>query len=123
MNMSQNRLMYLLITSLILGVVPQILAEDAVFPDKNLEGLIREILKQKQIEKEYTRLSFTIPNLIDESVPIGEDGSANKEIRKWGSIPQFDFNIHNHIDLSENLDLDPKLTKIIIFCMKNCNTF
>ena len=60
--------------------------------------------KQIQVESNYAKLAFTIPNLIDESVPIG-DNTSNKEIRKWGKIPQFDFDIQNHIDISENLDL------------------
>ena len=31
--------------------------------------------------------------------------SANKEIRRWGKIPEFDFKINDHIDISQNLDL------------------
>ncbi|MFQ5573049.1 MAG: serine--tRNA ligase, partial [Nitrosopumilaceae archaeon] len=61
--------------------------------------------KQKDIEKEYARLVYTIPNLIHESVPIGEDATANKEIRKWGNAPKFDFQIQDHVDLSDDLDL------------------
>ena len=61
--------------------------------------------EQETIEKTYARLAFTIPNLVHESVPIGTDDSANKEIRRWGDIPSFDFKINDHIDISENLDL------------------
>ncbi|NND87397.1 MAG: serine--tRNA ligase [Nitrosopumilus sp.] len=61
--------------------------------------------EQAEIEKEYSRLALTIPNLIHESVPIGPDESSNKEIRKWGDIPKFDFKINDHIDISDNLDL------------------
>ena len=61
--------------------------------------------EQKDIEKEYARLVYTIPNLIHESVPRGLDETANKEIRKWGDIPKFDFQIQDHVDLSDNLDL------------------
>jgi len=60
---------------------------------------------QHQIEFDYQKLSFTIPNLFHESVPIGKDESANKEIRSWGDLPKFDFKIQDHIDISENLDL------------------
>ncbi|NOQ45002.1 MAG: serine--tRNA ligase, partial [Nitrosopumilus sp.] len=38
-------------------------------------------------------------------VPIGKDDSANKEIKKWGKIPEFDFKVNDHIDISEKLDL------------------
>jgi len=59
---------------------------------------------QHETELEYSKLALTIPNLLHESVPYGDD-SANKEIRKWGTIPQFDFEIKDHIDISENLNL------------------
>jgi seryl-tRNA synthetase len=60
---------------------------------------------QEEIEKKYMRLAFTIPNLVHQSVPIGKDDSANKEIKKWGKIPEFDFKVNDHIDISEKLDL------------------
>ena len=59
---------------------------------------------QHETELEYSKLALTIPNVLHESVPCGDD-SANKEIRKWGTIPQFDFEVKDHIDISENLNL------------------
>jgi len=59
---------------------------------------------QHKTELEYSKLALTIPNVLHESVPCGDD-SANKEIRKWGTIPQFDFEVKDHIDISENLNL------------------
>ena len=59
---------------------------------------------QRETESEYSKLALTIPNVLHESVPCGDD-SANKEIRKWGAIPQFNFEIKDHIDVSENLNL------------------
>ena len=60
---------------------------------------------QTKVEQEFARLAYTIPNLIHESVPIGKDDTANKEVRKWGNIPKFDYPIQDHVDLSGNLDL------------------
>ena len=60
---------------------------------------------QEENEKKYTHLALTIPNLIHESVPIGKDESTNQEVRKWGRIPEFEFKVNDHIDISENLDL------------------
>ena len=60
---------------------------------------------QNNIEKKYLKLATSIPNLIHESVPIGKDEESNKEIKKWGNIPEFDFKIKDHIDISEDLDL------------------
>ena len=73
---------------------------------KNVSGELAKLeSEQETIENTYSRLALTIPNLVHKSVPIGVDETANKEIRKWGSIPNFDFKISDHIDISENLDL------------------
>ncbi len=61
--------------------------------------------EQLKVESEYNKLALSIPNLVHESVPIGPDDSANIEIRKWGQIPKFDFQIKDHIDISQGLDL------------------
>lgn len=65
---------------------------------KNLEA------EQEKIDAEFSRMALKIPNLVDKSVPIGDE-SANKEIRRWGDIPKFDFEPKNHIDISEVLDV------------------
>ncbi len=73
---------------------------------KNVSSDLEKLeLSQKKIDDDFLKLAYTIPNILHESVPIGLDETANKEIRKWGKIPQFDFDIQNHIDISENLDL------------------
>lgn len=61
--------------------------------------------EQIQTESNYTKLALTIPNLVDESVPIGKDDTVNREIKKWGKIPQFDFKVKDHINISQSLDL------------------
>lgn len=63
-----------------------------------------EIFQNKN-EQEYNRLAHTVPNFIHESVPIGQDETSNREIRRWGDAPKFDFNIKDHIDISADLDL------------------
>ena len=73
---------------------------------KNISNEITELeSEQENIESKYLKLASTIPNLVHESVPIGVDDSANKEIKKWGNIPEFDFKIKDHIDISEDLNL------------------
>jgi seryl-tRNA synthetase len=61
--------------------------------------------EQLQVEAQYNKLALSIPNLIHESVPIGPDESANREIRRWGQLPEFDFKVKDHIDISQSLDL------------------
>ena len=69
------------------------------------EELTKLELEQNKVEKKYLKLASSIPNLIHESVPIGKDDESNKEVKKWGDIPEFDFKIKDHIDISEDLDL------------------
>jgi seryl-tRNA synthetase len=47
-----------------------------------------------------------IPNLPDESVPIGKDEKDNLEIKQWGTIPTFTFTVKDHVDLGAPLGLD-----------------
>lgn len=61
--------------------------------------------EQLEVEAQYNKLVLSIPNLIHESVPIGPDESANKEVRRWGEVPKFDFKVKDHIDISQSLDL------------------
>ncbi|MBU1111457.1 MAG: serine--tRNA ligase [archaeon] len=46
-----------------------------------------------------------IGNILHESVPTGKDDSENKELKKVGKIPKFNFPIKDHIELGEELDL------------------
>ena len=73
---------------------------------KNISNELTKLdSEQEEIEKKYLKLASTIPNVVHESVPIGPDDSANKEIKKWGNIPKFDFKVKDHIDISEELNL------------------
>jgi seryl-tRNA synthetase len=73
---------------------------------KNISNELTKLeSEQENVENKYLKLASTIPNLVHESVPIGIDDSANKEIKKWGDIPKFDFKIKDHIDISEDLNL------------------
>ncbi len=66
------------------------------------------------IEKKFQEILLNIPNLIDDSVPIGKDESENQVVREWGEKPVFDFNPRSHWELGELngfLDL-PRAAKI-----------
>ena len=60
---------------------------------------------QNKTELEYSKLILTLPNIFDQTVPIGEDSSVNKEVKKWGNIPKFDFLVSDHIDITQKLNL------------------
>ncbi|MDC0171188.1 serine--tRNA ligase [Candidatus Nitrosopelagicus sp.] len=60
---------------------------------------------RKTVDDDYHNLSFSIPNLIHDSVPKGSDETFNKQVRTWGEIPKFDFKVKDHIDLGLELDI------------------
>jgi seryl-tRNA synthetase len=64
---------------------------------------LEEELDEK--EKEYEELMLKMPNVYSERTPIGADDSFNKEIYRWGKIPEFDFPIKDHLQIGKNLDL------------------
>ncbi|BAI81408.1 seryl-tRNA synthetase [Deferribacter desulfuricans SSM1] len=61
--------------------------------------------KLKEIEEQINYILLRIPNLIDDSVPIGEDESANVLYKEWGAKRDFSFNPKPHWDIAEKLDI------------------
>ncbi|OGK25031.1 serine--tRNA ligase [Candidatus Roizmanbacteria bacterium RIFCSPLOWO2_01_FULL_37_13] len=57
------------------------------------------------INQQLNELLSYVPNVPLDEVPIGKDASGNKEIKKWGTIPKFDFQPKSHIELGKLLDL------------------
>jgi seryl-tRNA synthetase len=57
------------------------------------------------LEEETKSLLLTIPNVPNESVPVGRDETENVEISTWGSPRVFDFEPLNHWDIAETLDI------------------
>jgi len=58
------------------------------------------------LQGELSDFLMGIPNLPDEAVPIGKDEADNKEVKRWGQEPIFDFEIKDHVDLGGPLGLD-----------------
>ncbi|MGB5587800.1 MAG: serine--tRNA ligase [Gammaproteobacteria bacterium] len=50
-------------------------------------------------QQEINQIAMEMPNLIDDSVPDGADESDNRELRRWGEQPTFDFKPKDHVDL------------------------
>ena len=62
-----------------------------------------EIL-QLSLQKKIDEISNSIPNIALDDVPKGKDEKSNKEIKKIGKIPKFDFNILSHYELGKKLN-------------------
>lgn len=58
-----------------------------------------------EVENSLKELMYAIPNLPDESVPVGSDSDDNVEVRRWGEPTKFDFEPKAHWDIGTNLDM------------------
>ncbi len=86
-------------------------------------------LEQKKIELDdlllqIEAIALRMPNIPHESVPEGENEHDNKEIRRWGVVPTFNFSVKSHDELGEALGqmdfaLATKLTGSRFVVMKN----
>ncbi len=61
--------------------------------------------KRDEAEARMRELLSTLPNMPHESVPVGADESANVEVRRWGTKPEFDFEPKDHVDLGTALGI------------------
>ena len=59
--------------------------------------------KQDEVLNELESLALAIPNLPDESVPVGKSEEDNVEARRWGTPRQFDFEVKDHVALGEGV--------------------
>ncbi|WP_164962005.1 serine--tRNA ligase [Rubrivivax sp. JA1026] len=58
------------------------------------------------IQAELQQMLMSIPNLPQDSVPVGADESGNVELRRWGTPRTFEFTPRDHVDLGQPLGLD-----------------
>ncbi len=73
---------------------------------KALSLQIKELADQvSQSEAKLNDFLLQIPNMPHSSVPVGTDAEGNQEIRKWGTIPTFDFEPKEHWDIGERLKI------------------
>ena len=58
------------------------------------------------LQDKFNALLMVIPNIPHESVPEGADESGNREVSRWGTPRQFDFEARDHVDIGAALGLD-----------------
>jgi seryl-tRNA synthetase len=59
-----------------------------------------------RIQADLHEMLMGVANVPHDSVPVGEDESANVEVRRWGTPRAFDFTPKDHVDLGAPLGLD-----------------
>lgn len=82
--------------------------------NEEAEAVIKEVAEIKaklpelekletELETERKKIMLVIPNIIDDSVPIGKDDSENVEVEKFGEPFVPDFEVPHHVDIMEKL--------------------
>ena len=88
--------------------------KDEAFKIKDEVNLVNEELdkneaQDKEMQEKIKEIMYRIPNIMHESVPIGEDDSKNVEVKKYGEPIVPDYEIPYHGEIMESLaglDLD-----------------
>ncbi len=94
---------------------------------KEIDGLKNSL---EQVQGELRDILLTIPNLPDPDVPAGETEDENLEVRTWGDVPEFSFDVKDHVDLAADsaklsFDVAAKITGTRFVSMRGVvlNTF
>ena len=61
--------------------------------------------RARAVEEGLSNIALMLPNMCDESVPVGADEDDNPENKKWGTPRVFEFPVQAHWDLGESLDI------------------
>jgi seryl-tRNA synthetase len=69
---------------------------------EQLDGLEEEL---RGVEEKFSELMLFVPNIPAADAPVGPDADSNQEISKWGEIPEFEFEIKDHIELGKSLNI------------------
>jgi seryl-tRNA synthetase len=81
-------------------------AEDLILKMREVSQKIKEMdEKINSLEDNLQKILLTIPNIPDDTVPVGKSDADNVEVRRWGTPRSFDFNFKAHWDIGETLDI------------------
>ncbi|WKV07632.1 serine--tRNA ligase [Thermoanaerobacterium sp. CMT5567-10] len=81
-------------------------AEELIKEMKEISDKIKAMESDvKQYDERLEELLWTIPNIPHESVPVGDSDADNVEVRRWGDVRKFDFEIKPHWDIGVELGI------------------
>ena len=71
-------------------------------------GAVGDELKASEVRlgellDKFNAILAALPNIPDESVPVGSDESGNVEVKRWGTPRTFEFEVKDHTDVGETL--------------------
>ncbi|MDN5302842.1 MAG: seryl-tRNA synthetase [Thermoanaerobacteraceae bacterium] len=81
-------------------------AEDLILKMREVSQNIKEMdEKINALEDSLQKILLTIPNIPDDTVPVGKSDADNVEVRRWGTPRTFDFDFKTHWDIGEALNI------------------
>lgn len=81
-------------------------AEAKMKETRELGDLIKSLDEQLlKVENDFQLIAMSLPNIPDESVPLGKDSTDNKIVRKWGEAKKPPFQPKDHVALGEQLGI------------------
>ena len=80
---------------------------DSLLQDmKKLSDQVQSLEEEiRGFEENLRQKLLLVPNLVDDSVPPGQNERSNVEVKKWGSPPEFQFKPKSHWEIGEALDI------------------
>lgn len=73
---------------------------------KEIPDKIKKIQETRtDLEIKIKDILYKIPNILHSSVPIGKDSSENVEVKRFGKIKNYNFEVKSHVELGEELEL------------------
>ena len=82
-------------------------ASDVLEKVSNISAQSKEFESQLSlIQEKLNNYLLLIPNVPHESVPLGTDETSNALVKEVGTLPEFDFEVKDHVDLGAPLGLD-----------------
>ena len=83
--------------------------EDTSAVKAEMKGVAEEIksleVRLQEIDERLRGVLLTLPNVPDDSVPVGPDAGGNVEVRRVGQPPRFDFKPRPHWELGPELGI------------------
>ncbi len=90
------------------GFMKQGLKDKAEEAKKEVANIAKQLadleVKEEELAAEIKKIMLVLPNIIDETVPIGKDDSENVEIEKFGDPVVPDYEIPYHTEIMESFD-------------------
>jgi len=81
-------------------------ASEVIAKMRNVSDKIKELDEQiRELDAQIYEIHIRIPNIPHPTVPVGKDESANVEVKKWGELPEMDFQPLPHWEVGEKLGI------------------